>query len=213
MGDDPSPELPLARRFAMGLALYASVMAIYFATGSIARPPWVPMRSPLDDLVPFVPAAMLGYGLVYVVPLSLLWLERTEAGVRRMWRAALAAYAIAAPFFVLLPVEDADPPLIPVSWDEHLLAWNRAADTSQNLFPSMHVGLATLLALVGARRSRAWGLALGAAAVVIAASTLLVKQHYVVDLPAGAIVGWLGFRIAYAPHAAARGGVDGEPTR
>jgi membrane-associated phospholipid phosphatase len=199
---EPPPDdttLHARDRIVLSLALYAAVMSLYFAAGSMARAPWWTARTALDDAVPFRTLGMVGYALVYLVPFSLLWVETTWGGVRRMMRAALLAYALAAPVFVALPVIDADPPLTPVTWSDALLEWNRAADESQNLFPSMHVGLATLLALVGARRSKAWAWALGGSAVVIAASTLLVKQHYLVDLPAGAAVGWLAFRTVYGP--------------
>jgi membrane-associated phospholipid phosphatase len=114
-----------------------------------------------------------------------------------MTRAALLAYAVAAPFFLVMPVRDADPALDPANALQEMLVLNRGLDRSHNAFPSMHVGLATLLALIGARRSRAWGMALGGAAVVIAVSTLLVKQHFLVDLPAGALVGLTAYRIVY----------------
>ena len=181
----------------MSLVLYAGVMSIYFVAGSVARPPLTSIKLPFDDWIPFIPEAMLGYGLAYIVPLSLLWVETTESGMRRMMRAALLAYMMAAPFFLVMPVQDADPPLVATNALQHLLELNRAADHSKNAFPSMHVGLATLLALIGARRSRAWGWGLGLVAVAIALSTLLVKQHFLLDLPAGAIIAYVAYRIVY----------------
>lgn len=205
----PATTLPLRDRFLFSLTLYASVMTMYFAAGMMARGPLVSLRTPLDDAIPFVPAAMVGYALVYLLPFSLLWLEDTADGYRRMTRAAILAYAMAVPFFIVMPVLDADPPLQAVTWTEHLLEWNRQADTSKNAFPSMHVGLATLLALIGARRSLAWGLGLGACAVVIAVSTLLVKQHFLADLPSGALVGYIAYRLAGRPEPQAEA-VEGE---
>ena len=129
-------------------------------------------------------------------------------GVRRMIRTVLLGYLMASPFFIAMPVADADPP-IEVSQGgaisaEELLVVNRGLDRTKNALPSMHVGLATMLALIGWHRSRAWGVALGTAALLIAVSTLLVKQHFLVDLPAGAIVGWLAHRIVYGGGSAGR---------
>jgi membrane-associated phospholipid phosphatase len=98
-----------------------------------------------------------------------------------------------------MPVQDADPPLQPSTWLEHGLEVNRVADQTKNAFPSMHVGLAVLLTLIGLRVCRGWGLVLGVATAVIVVSTLLVKQHFLADLPAGAIVGWAAFRAVYGP--------------
>jgi membrane-associated phospholipid phosphatase len=198
----PAGPVPLRDRVIHNLALYAAVLGIYFSAGHVARPPFVDVATPLDDALPFVPAFMVGYGLVYVVPLSILWLETTEEGIRRMTRAILLGYLVAAPFFIAMPVQDADPPLRADGAVEGLLALNRVADTTKNAFPSMHVGLATLLSLIGFRRSRAWGLALASAAVVISVSTLLVKQHFVVDIPAGALVGVIAFRQVYGARSA-----------
>jgi membrane-associated phospholipid phosphatase len=170
--DEP---LPLHDRLRITLVLYACVMTIYFSAGHVARPPWISLRTPIDDAIPFVP------------------------GMRRMMRACLLAYAMAAAFFVVMPVRDADPPLQGASWAERLLDWNRAADVTKNAFPSMHVGLAVLLALIGFRRSPAWGWGLLACAAVISVSTLLVKQHFVADIPAGALVAFAAYRIIYGP--------------
>jgi membrane-associated phospholipid phosphatase len=189
--------MPLADRLKWSLVLYAGVMSIYFAAGHVARPPWVSLRTPLDDAIPFVPAAMWGYALAYVVPVALLWVAVDEAGMKRMTRAALLAYMMAAPFFALMPVRDADPPVDGVTLSERALIWNRAADVTKNAFPSMHVGLAVLLALIGFRRSRGWGIALLSGAAIISVSTLLVKQHFVADIPAGALVAWLAFRLTH----------------
>ncbi len=189
--------LPLFDRVKMSLVLYAGVMSLYFTAGHVARPPHARISTALDDAIPFVPEAMPAYALCYVVPLALLFVETTLAGVRRMMRACLLAYAIAAMFFLAMPVADADPPVSGATWAEQMLTWNRAADITKNAFPSMHVGLAVLLCLIGWRRHRTWGLALGVAAAVISAATLLVKQHFVVDIPAGVIVAFVAWRAVY----------------
>ena len=201
----PDEPLPLGDRLKASLVLYACVMTIYFSAGHVARPPHVSLSTPLDDAIPFVPEAMLGYGLAYVVPLALLWVETTLQGVRRMTRACLLAYAMAGAVFVLMPVRDADPPLQGTSWAERLLDWNRSADLTKNAFPSMHVGLAVLLALIAFRKHPAWGWALSTCALVISVSTLLVKQHFIVDIPAGALVAIAAYHVVYrrAPDSAA----------
>jgi len=190
-------ELTLPQRALFALTIYASAMSIYYAAGLAARGPLVSIRTPLDDLIPFVPAAMALYALVYVMPVAALWVETTESGVRRMRRALVMAYLLAAPFFLVTPVADADPPLEPRTALEHLLVWNRHADETKNAFPSMHVGAATVLALIGWRRSRRWGIVLTAGTGAIVVGTLLVKQHFFADLPAGALAGWIAYCQAY----------------
>lgn len=189
--------LSLRARILHTLALYAGAMTIYFAAGHAAQPAWASVATAVDDALPFLPWAMAGYALCYVVPLSLIFLETTEGGMRKLSRAVLLAYLMASPFFLAMPVQDADPEVVASNGAEHALVINRGLDTTKNAFPSMHVGLAVLLAFVGHRRSKAWGWTLGIAAALIIVSTLFVKQHFLVDLPAGAFVGWLAFRITY----------------
>ena len=194
---DDDATLPLRARILHAIALYAGVMTIYFAAGHAARPPWTTLETAVDRALPFLPWAMAGYALAYVVPLALVFLEPTAGGQRQLSRAVLLGYLLAAPFFLAMPVKDADPAVTPATGAEHALVLNRSLDTTKNAFPSMHVGLAVLLSLIGARRSRAWGWGLSACTVVIVVSTLFVKQHFLVDLPAGALVGLLAFRIVY----------------
>jgi len=100
-------------------------------------------------------------------------------------------------FFVLFPVAT------PEHWrainrrrtlSERFLAFVQRFDARSNSFPSMHTSVAMLTALHLVPH-------LGALAfvfpVLIALSCLFTKQHYVIDLPAGALLGWLAFH-AYA---------------
>ena len=81
MDSDERP-LRLRDRAMLALALYASVLALFLGSGAIARPPYLDVATGLDDAIPFVPLAFLGYGLVYVVPAACLWLETTESGIK-----------------------------------------------------------------------------------------------------------------------------------
>jgi len=73
---------------------------------------------------------------------------------------------------------------------ERFLALVQRFDARSNSFPSMHVSVALLTALHLLPH-------LGASAfvfpVLIALSCLFTKQHYVIDLPAGALLGWSTF--------------------
>jgi membrane-associated phospholipid phosphatase len=96
-------------------------------------------------------------------------------------------------FFVFFPVET------PEKWralnqgrgkSERFLAFVRRFDGASNCFPSMHVSVATLTAL---HLQSALGPWVFLFPVLIALSCLFTKQHYLVDLPAGAALGWISF--------------------
>jgi membrane-associated phospholipid phosphatase len=98
-------------------------------------------------------------------------------------------------FFTLLPVAT------PVEWrtcntcrgrSERFLAFVQTFDGRSNSFPSMHTSVATLTAL---HLFSSFGPAVFVFPAVIALSCLYTKQHYVLDLPAGAALGWFVFQL------------------
>jgi membrane-associated phospholipid phosphatase len=101
--------------------------------------------------------------------------------------------------FLAYPVE------VPSNWrrdestmespSQRFLAFVQTFDARSNCFPSMHVSVATLTALHTAR-NLPWNPAVPAVFVLlICASCILTKQHYLIDLPAGLVVGWLAFEL------------------
>ena len=98
-------------------------------------------------------------------------------------------------FFVLFPVatpeewRTADPR---GSWSERLLALVHRFDARTNSFPSMHTSVATLTALHLFEGLGGWVFAFP---LLIGLSCLFTKQHYVLDVPAGAALGWACFEI------------------
>jgi membrane-associated phospholipid phosphatase len=80
---------------------------------------------------------------------------------------------------------------------ERFLAFVQSYDASSNSFPSMHTSVAMLTALHLVPHLGGWAYTFPA---LIALSCLFTKQHYLLDLPAGAALGWLVFqffRLAY----------------
>jgi membrane-associated phospholipid phosphatase len=75
---------------------------------------------------------------------------------------------------------------------ERFLAFVQRLDDRSNSFPSMHTSVATLTALYLQPHIGTWAFVFP---VLIGLSCLFTKQHYVVDLPAGAALGWLAYRV------------------
>jgi membrane-associated phospholipid phosphatase len=75
---------------------------------------------------------------------------------------------------------------------ERLLSWVQRFDARSNSFPSMHVSVATLTAL---HLQGHFGPAVLLFPVLVALSCLYTKQHYLLDLPPGAALGWAVFRM------------------
>ncbi|HET7365338.1 MAG TPA: phosphatase PAP2 family protein [Burkholderiales bacterium] len=148
----------------------------------------------IDEWIPYWPRWVWIYSCVYY-PI-ILYLNFVIASAREFTYVAtsyMLLLGLQMLFFVVLPVTT------PRHWraynrgrtlSERLLALVQRIDAPTNSFPSMHVSVAMLTAMHLLPH-------VGAAAftfpALIALSCLFTKQHYVVDLPAGAVLGWWSF--------------------
>jgi membrane-associated phospholipid phosphatase len=73
-----------------------------------------------------------------------------------------------------------------------------AVDSGYPIFPSLHVANTVYVACLAAQFLPApWSLPFFAAAALVSASTVLIKQHYLADIPAGLLLGWGAYALAF----------------
>jgi membrane-associated phospholipid phosphatase len=98
-------------------------------------------------------------------------------------------------FFIFFPVAT------PAEWrtinqrrgrSERFLAFVQRFDAPSNSFPSMHTSVAMLTAMHLWPHLGAWTMLFPG---LIALSCVFTKQHFLIDLPAGAALGWLVFKV------------------
>jgi membrane-associated phospholipid phosphatase len=161
--------------------------------------PWWAPRLLGDPLLrPAWSALYLG-GWLTVPLLALPWCAahgRVDAVLRIGW-SHLTCCALALPLFLLLPIPD---PWWDAGWLGGLRAppwWSGIAEHVVTCcFPSMHVAVATAVAIAAGRGApRAERIAWWSWVAVLAVSTLAVRTHWLIDLPAGAAFGWLADRV------------------
>jgi membrane-associated phospholipid phosphatase len=154
------------------------------------------LRLPLDDRIPFRPEWVWIYSfLYYPVILYTTWIVQSSREFVYVAVSFLGLLAMQMAFFLVFPV--ATPEAWRAinggrTWSERFLAFVQRIDARSNSFPSMHTSVATLTALY---LSPHVGLTAFAFPVVIGLSCLFTKQHYLVDLPAGAALGWLAHSV------------------
>ena len=158
----------------------------------------------LDDRIPFVRQFVLIYVLWYPLMLgtTLYLLFKDRRAFVRYARSVVLGLTACMLIFVLLPSgQNLRPAEVPGDdLTARLLRFIYAADTNTNVFPSMHV-VGTLAAVIGFFDSRSaslgakWGVA--ALGVLINASTVLIKQHSVLDIFAGIALYWLVYLAVY----------------
>lgn len=149
----------------------------------------------LDRLLPLRPGWALVYGSLYLFLILLPVLVVTGAEhARRTVRAYLLVWLAAYACFFACPTVSPRPAQVPGdgfgAWGLRLLY---AADPPLNCFPSLHVAHSFVSALTCLHVHRGLGLAALLCAGLVGASTLFTKQHYVVDVVAGALLAGSAF--------------------
>ena len=179
--------------------LAAAVVALaplYFVIGFWTRD-W-PVYRPeiaLDRVVPLQPAWMLVYGSLYVFAFLLpIAVVRQPGLFRQALKAFLAVMIVAYAGFMLFPTAGPRPDAVPgagfFSWTLRVLY---DIDPSHGCFPSLHVAYAFVSALTVYRVHRGVGIAALVWTALIGASTLFTKQHFVVDVIAGALMAYAAY--------------------
>ena len=158
---------------------------------------------PLDALIPFVPAMIVIYVLAFVQWLGCYLLLGWEPPERCRFFALATIFAelICAACFLIYPTVMANRP-VPEGTDvfSRLAAFIFAADNpSRNLLPSLHCVFSWIclrIALASPRVPRPLRAANAVLTALIFASVVLVKQHVVIDIPAGLVTAELGLLLA-----------------
>ena len=154
------------------------------------------LRLPIDDAIPYVPAWVWIYScLYYPVIVYINFVTDSPRHFLYMAMSYIVLLVFQMAFFVTFPVST------PVEWregvlrrgrSERFLAFVQRYDAPSNSFPSMHTSVAVLTAMHLVPHLGMWAWSFP---VLIAASCVFTKQHYVVDLPAGAGLGWVVFQL------------------
>ena len=150
----------------------------------------------IDDAIPYRPRWVWIYSFLYYP--VILYINLVIQSPRQFLYVAMSytmLLGLQMVFFTLFPVAT------PEAWracnrqnglSERLLAFVQSFDGRANSFPSMHTSVAMLTALHLQPNLGPWTFLFP---LLIAASCLFTKQHYLVDLPAGAALGWVTFQV------------------
>ena len=180
-----------------GLFVYANLG--YFWTGSRQVDPaslW-DLRTPLDDLIPFVPAMMWFYAWVYTAMVYPAFAVGPRSLFRRVALAYLVLVSLNLVGFLVFPAsalairpDAATLEALDLSWFHNWgLRVNYALDTPNNLFPSLHMSSATLATLCAWRARPLYGYVAAPVVVLIGISIVAVRQHFAIDGVAGVVLG------------------------
>jgi len=139
--------------------------------------------------IPFVPIFILGYALVYGTMILLYFVLDDMQDFRRTVVACVLTTTVHYILFLLIPVRcDLRPDLsMATGFGIGLTKFYYIIDKPYNLFPSLHVAYPMLATILSWRHHRIMRIVFAIMTLIIAASVILVKQHYVMDVVVGAI--------------------------
>lgn len=152
---------------------------------------------PLDASIPIVPWTIWVYSLYYPFCFIVIPLLTTR---ERFFRVALAfflEFGLAFVFFILFPSRIIRPEVISNGFSGQVLIWFYNIDPGYNIFPSLHVANSVLVAWVFFYYGSRWAWPAAITAALISASTVLVKAHYVLDIPGGIILAMASIALAW----------------
>ncbi len=189
----------------MWWGLYLPVyLMMYFIVEHVVTDNYWPTQTAIDDYIPFCEYFVIPYDSwsILLFLLGVFFIVKDPESFRRyMWFIAIA-YTTATLFCFIVPNgQDLRPAELPrhnfCSW---LLQMTWAADNNANVFPSVHVlGVVAAISAMwhSPKLKRVWQIVGTVWFTIIAASTLLVKQHAFIDLVAALVWGAVVYVIVY----------------
>lgn len=102
--------------------------------------------------------------------------------------------AVSAAIFFTIPTTMPRPDIVADGWMRYLFEGIYFVDGPHNLFPSLHVSSVSYVGFINWRFcGKKFGVASALLAILICLSTLTTKQHAVVDVVGGVMLGWAAF--------------------
>ena len=179
----------------MWWGLYLPVyLLMYFTVEHVVTDNYWATQTAIDNYIPFCEYFVIPYDSwsILLFVLGVFFIVKDPESFRRyMWFIAIA-YTTATLFCFIVPNgQDLRPAVLQMTW---------AADNNANVFPSVHVlGVVAAISAMwhSPKLKRVWQIIGTVWFTIIAASTLLVKQHAFIDLVAGLVWGGVVYVIVY----------------
>ncbi|QBH96674.1 phosphatase PAP2 family protein [Limnobaculum zhutongyuii] len=176
--------------------LIVGVYQFYFFTQRHTITKVREFSSAIDEKIPFWPSWSWIYSfLYYPAILYINWIVEDSRHFIMIVFSYIVLLVMQMTFFMLFPVSTPShwrSMNTGKSWSEKFLLFVQKFDDSSNCFPSMHVSVATLTALLAYSTLGPWVFLFP---ILIALSCMFTKQHYIIDLPAGAVLGWAAYEV------------------
>ena len=184
------------------LLLVLGVYLLYFPISQFTSslPSFSPMTT-LDQWLPLWPSWVLIYSFIYLIAFLPVCVTFDRQLFGRVALAYIAVEVLSFVIFILLPVRmTLRPESVEVT---SFVTWGLKLcfflDRPVNCCPSLHVSMAFLGTLCTYKVDRTLGRITGFFALLISVSTLLVKQHFIIDVVLGFLLALTMYRVLVMP--------------
>ncbi len=186
----PAPKLGFRTWGLNALALTLFWAGGYFIVGALSYSgEFYSMGIGLDEKIPFYPEWVFIYLTVYGFFLIPLFYVDDLKQLVILDLSQVLALSISYTTFIIYPVAIDRPGVVPADFATWALSLVQAQDPPWNCFPSTHCTACTVAAFALVRAKPAFGWWAIPSTVGIYVSTVLTKQHFVLDALAGVVLG------------------------
>lgn len=197
--------LSFIKRSLLGLSLLLLQFVVYYvASGSVVAKTGN-FLTILDSKIPFFPEFIYVYFSLYLMFIVYFGYFLQYFEKREVWTKLIPAIVtmllVAFVFFIVVPSSYPRPIIMDFletnSLTKKMIVFLYKTDPPNNTTPSLHVASSFLLALISYDKSRAFGVVFTGWSLLIMASTLFVKQHYVIDVISGILLALFCWFVVY----------------
>ncbi len=178
---------------------WAAVTLLIFAAGALMSLGYEPLnhgpyriflRTPLDEVMPTVPIFVVPYVSLkaYITGSMLVFVVVRAEVFRSAAVAMIVTWAVSYACYVVMQSYIVRPPVMGQDVFSSMVRTVYASDNPFNDFPSLHVGLSTIIAFHWWRFDRRAGVLASIWTALIVASTQLIHQHYLADVAGGLVL-------------------------
>src|SRR3989338_1673068 len=150
----------------------------------------------LDGLIPFVPLFVFFY-FIYFPFVLLPFLFAKGKNFINLVKANIFIILISNLIYVLIPTKIPRPEFIANDIPTFVLNFVYNIDNNVNLFPSLHVSMTFLALLAISKINKKFFLIALVLFALTTLSTLFIKQHYVLDVLSGLMLGYAAYKIYF----------------
>lgn len=175
----------------LALVMFGIWAAGYFAIAKVTEggPGYTIPMTEWEQQIPFMPIFVWIYLTIYPLFLLPFLFIRNKEFFRLFSTAYITLMCICYMIYLFYPVSFFHrPPLLVDNFTTFALGCVYSADNTWNCFPSMHVAMSLLASLTILEVHRIRGILAILLTVLIAASTVLIKQHYILDVLASMVL-------------------------